>query len=411
MLRHLALVGVLAAALAAPPLAGHARVHESPTPSGIAPGQRGRGAPPVVSPEVQPDRRITFRVRAPEADEVRLNGGDIPSVGRGASMVKGDDDVWSLTVGPVPAGAYRYVFNVNGVNGTDPRNPATSESNNTAWSLVLVPGDERFDTRDVPHGAVAEVRYSSATLERTRRMHVYTPPGYEAGDQRYPVFYLLHGAGDSDDSWTTVGRAGIILDNLIASGAAVPMVVVMPAGHTRLDGGGAMGEAGTTEFVREFLDDVVPTIERRYRVLTDRGNRAIAGLSMGGHQSLNVAISALDRFAHVGVFSSGLIGAFGDQEGDAPPPLSEAGRRWETRHAAALGNADAKRGLRTLWFATGEDDFLLDTTVGTVALFERHGFAPVFVETAGGHTWLNWRDYLAAFVPLLFQSRPVPVLF
>src|SRR5213075_2117669 len=164
---------------------------------------------------------------------VRLSGSDIPGVGQGAEMTKGTNGVWEITLGPIGPGAYRYNFNVDGVSVIDPRNPATSESNNNVWSLVNVTGADFLDTKDVPHGAVSAVTYYSKALRRFRRMHVYTPPGYESGKGRFPVFYLLHGAGDSDDAWTTVGRAGFILDNLIANKQAKPMVVVMPAGHTR----------------------------------------------------------------------------------------------------------------------------------------------------------------------------------
>ena len=173
--------------------------------------QGGRGGSPVpqfASPDVGPDRTITFRIYAPQADAVRLTASDIPGVGQNAQFVRGDNGVWELTFGPVDPGAYRYNFNVDGVATIDPRNPATSESNNNVWSLVSVPGSDLFDTRDVPHGAVAEVTYKSTTLGRFRRMHVYTPPGYETSRDRYPVFYLLHGAGDNDDSWSTVGGPG-----------------------------------------------------------------------------------------------------------------------------------------------------------------------------------------------------------
>jgi hypothetical protein len=183
--------------------------------------EQGRGAqgPQVVSPEVGADRRIALRILAPQAQAVRLNASDIPGVpfgGGGAALTKGQNGVWEITVGPVPAGAYRYTFMVDGVATIDPRNPPTSESNNNSWSLVYVPGSDAFDTKSVPHGSVAEVHYYSTALKAFRRMHVYTPPGYETSSKKYPVFYLLHGAGDSDDSWSTVGRAGFILDNLIA---------------------------------------------------------------------------------------------------------------------------------------------------------------------------------------------------
>ena len=210
-------------------------------PATPAAAPQGRGAPPgpiVASPEVQADRHVTFRLLAPQAAEVSLRGTDIPGNMRGIAMTKGDEGVWSATVGPLEAGAYRYNFNVGGVSVIDRRNPSTSESNNNTWSLVVVPGSEEFDTKQVPHGAVATVTYYSTALGRFRRMHVYTPPGYEIGQQKFPVFYLLHGAGDWDDSWTSVGRAGFILDNLIAAKRAKPMIVVMPAGHTSRTGGG-----------------------------------------------------------------------------------------------------------------------------------------------------------------------------
>jgi enterochelin esterase family protein len=257
------------------------------------------------------------------------------------------------------------------------------------------------------------VTYQSTALGKYRRMHVYTPPGYELGSGRYPVFYLLHGAGDNDDSWTSVGRAGFILDNLIAAKQARPMIVVMPAGHTSRGPGSAIGRAATEEFVTDFTTAVMPYVEKHYRVLTDRANTAIAGLSMGGGQTLNIAIPQLERFAYIGVYSSGLLGAFPAPEpapaaapaaGAAPasPPLTAAD--FEKMHAAKLDDAGLKRGLRLLWFATGKEDRLLPTTQATVDLFKKHGFTPVFKESPGGHTWINWRNYLVEFAPQLFQN-------
>jgi enterochelin esterase-like enzyme len=362
--------------------------------------------PQVVSPEVTVDRRIVLRVLAPQAQSVRLNASDIPGVPFGQAapaMTKGTNGVWEIAVGPVPAGAYRYSFMIDGVATIDPRNPSTSESNNNSWSLVYVPGSDTFDTRNVPHGSVAEVHYYSTALNAFRRMHVYTPPGYETSSKKYPVFYLLHGAGDSDDSWSTVGRAGFILDNLIASKAAKPMVVVMPAGHTRAPGNPVASAAGDP-FVNDFVVDVMPYVEKNYRVSADRANTAIAGLSMGGSQTLTIAMAHPDRFAYIGVYSSGLLGVFpvGGRGGAAAPPATGPAE-WETRNAAALSSTSMKKGLRLFWFSTGKDDFLRENTVATVALFKKHGFTPVYKESAGGHTWLNWRDYLNAFAPQLFQ--------
>jgi enterochelin esterase family protein len=258
-----------------------------------------------VSPDVAGDRRITFRIHAPQAQAVRVNAGDIPALGQMGVMAKDEQGVWSFTTAALPAGAYRYNFNVDGVTVIDPRNPATSMSNNNVWSLALVAGSDAFDTRNVPHGAVASVTYYSAPLQRHRRMHVYTPPGYESNSTRYPVFYLLHGAGDSDEAWTSVGRAGIILDNLIAAKTVQPMIVVMPAGHTNgpMPGVGgpapalAIAPGAPDEFTQDFTGAIRPYVERNYRVLTGRQNRAIAGLSMGGSQQLHLAMPNINDFA------------------------------------------------------------------------------------------------------------------
>jgi enterochelin esterase family protein len=379
-------------------------------PASAAAQARGGGpaAPVVVSPEVSPDRRITVRLYAPKAEAVRLDASDAPGVplGGGAPMTKGENGVWQVTVGPLPAGAYRYAFNVDGVQTLDPRNPATSESNNNSWSLVYVPGSDLFDTKPVPRGAVAEVTYSSASLGMFRRMHVYTPPGYEtSGGRKYPVLYLLHGAGDSDDSWSTAGRAGFILDNLIAKKAAKEMIVVMPAGHTRVPAGaGVVSADANAAFSGDFMGSVVPYIEQHYRVASGRDNTAIAGLSMGGGQTLDIATANGAKFGYVGVFSSGLFGVFAiPGRGAAPPAWSKGSSEWEKRNATALADEKAKKGLKLFWFSTGKDDFLLQTTRSTVNLFKEYGYSPVYQESDGGHTWINWRDYLSEFAPLLFR--------
>jgi enterochelin esterase-like enzyme len=365
-------------------------------PAAERPRGRGPQGPQVVSPEVHADRRVTFRVLATNAESVRLSGSDIPGNGRGAEMKKGTNGVWEVTFDPIDPGAYRYNFNTDGVSVIDPRNPATSESNNNVWSLVYVPGSDFSDTKDVPHGAVAEATYHSKALQRFRRMHVYTPPGYESGKGRFPVFYLLHGAGDSDDAWSTVGRAGFILDNLIAARKAKPMIVVMPAGHTRPFGSGM--RSGSTnvadEFVQDFLTDIVPHIEKNYRVNSERDQRAIAGLSMGGGQTLNIAIPHLDKFAYMGVYSSGIFGI---------TSTNRTSPAFEDQHKDILDNPKLKKGLKLFWFGTGKDDFLVQTTRATVEMFKKHGFDVVYDETPGAHTWIVWRNYLHDFAPKLFQ--------
>jgi enterochelin esterase family protein len=348
--------------------------------------------PPVVSPEIAASRDVTLRLRAPSAERVDLvSGGDIPGVPiqGGLPLAKGADDTFSVMLPALAPGAYRYRFTVDGVPTSDPSNPATSESNGNAWSLFYVPGAPFMDTQRIAHGSVAEVHYFSTALGRTRRMHVYTPPGYEKNRDTYPVLYLLHGAFDGDDSWSTVGRAGFIVDNLIASGDARPMIVVMPDGHTARFGGTG-GGLNTADFVREFTADIKPYVESTYRIRKGRAATAIAGLSMGGAQTLDIAFGDLASYGYVGVFSSGVFG------------IADSSN-WENEHRAQLDDAAAKRDLE-LWFSTGKDDFLLDTTRATVAMLERHGFDVVYEESVGGHTWINWREYLAKFAPQLFDA-------
>jgi enterochelin esterase-like enzyme/dienelactone hydrolase len=356
---------------------------------------RPRG-PQVASPEVREDGKVVFRLQAPGAESVRLVSPDLGNLEATGRFNKNDEGLWQLEYGPIkPARALRYKFEVDGVQMVDPTNRETSEANGTVFSMVFVPGLKWMELQDVPHGAVSEVVYHSNVLNRFRRMHVYTPPGYESGNETYPVFYLLHGATDSDDSWSTVGRANVILDNLIAAGQAVPMVVVMPDGHVSQMGRGR-GGFQMEEFVNEFTNDIVPHVRKSYRVHTDRSKTAIAGLSMGGAQTLGVIGKDLAGYGYVGVFSSGIFGI--NRE-----PAN--GPSWEEQHLGVLKNADLKDGLQLLWFATGRDDFLIETSRDTVALFKKHDFDVVYEETDGGHTWVNWRDYLHQFAPMLFQAE------
>jgi enterochelin esterase family protein len=358
------------------------------------------GGPRITSPEVAADGKVTFRILAAKAEAVRLAGSDIPGIGGGADMTKGADGVWEVTLGPIAPGAYRYNFNVDGVSVIDPRNPSTSESNSNTWSLVYVSGSDFMDTKEVPHGAVAEVAYYSKSLKRFRRMHVYTPAGYELGKGVYPVFYLLHGASDSDDSWSSVGRAGFIMDNLIAAGKAEPMVVVMPAGHTGPFTWG-QGLPAANPFIEDLSKDIMPYIERNYRVHTDRGNRAIAGLSMGGGQTLTMLVEHMEKFGYAGVFSSGVFELMGRRRGNDG---GDSGGTWQERYGEVLKNDELKKGLELLWFATGKEDFLIETTRRTVGLLRENNFRVFYKETAGAHTWINWREYLNEFAPQLFRT-------
>jgi enterochelin esterase-like enzyme len=364
---------------------------------------RQRPRPPEFDSVEVVGHQVTFRLWAPQANAVLLASSDLPSTtpfSPGAAMIKQDNGVWVVTLDDIPAGTYRYQFSVDGLNVIDPRNPLTSESNNNTSSLMTVPGSAVSDLKDVPHGAVAALTYYSSALQRFRRAHVYTPPGYEAGTDRFPLLYLLHGASDSDASWSTVGRANYILDNLIAAGQAKPMIVVMPMGHTGPfafgPGGGNLGDQ-MAQFQRDFHQDLRPLIDRRYRTLTDRSQRAIAGLSMGGAQTLDAFVQHPLEFSYVGVFSSGVFGING--------PRNDAAGAWEQQHAAVLADPQVKQGLKSLWFATGTEDFLLETTQETVRVLREKDFDVVYHETDGGHTWIKWREhYLPQFVQLLFQD-------
>ncbi len=370
-------------------------------PNGLA-QDRQRQRPPEFSSVEVDGQRVTFRIWAPQAEAVLLSSSDLPTPSSpGNTLTKSETNgVWEISRENVPPGTYRYQFTVDGLNVIDPRNPATSESNNNTFSLMVVPGSEVSDLNDVPHGAVAIINYYSQTLKRFRRAHVYTPPGYEAGADRYPVLYLLHGASDSDASWSTVGRVGPVLDNLIAAGKAKPMIVVMPMGHTGPfsfgPGGGNLGTQ-MAEFQQDFHQDLRPQIEKRYRTIDERSQRAIAGLSMGGAQTLDAFVQHPLDFGYIGVFSSGVFGING--------PRNDATASWEEQHANVLDDPQVKQGLRLVWFATGTEDFLLSTTQETVKVLKGKGFDVVYHETDGGHTWSKWREhYLPEFAQLLFRE-------
>jgi enterochelin esterase family protein len=361
----------------------------------------------LKSAEVAADHKVTFRIYAPKADEVSVSG----EFGPGGPMSKDDRGVWSLTVGPLTPDFYSYTFTVDGVRTVDPKNPMVKPGIASLDSMVLVPGDEAdFEaTKDVPHGEVRAAWYRSRTLGGSRRMHVYTPPGYEGGSQRYPVLYLLHGGGDDDAGWPTVGRAGFILDNLIAAGRAVPMLVVMPNGSLprpanlpRPTPGAtpspevrAAMEAAQNRFTDELLKEVVPFVETTYRVRPGRDNRAIAGLSMGGGRTLRVVTTHPDQFGYVAVWSAGLFGANAEE--------------WEKRNEAFLKDADKVNGwVRRFEISVGDQDFALAGSKALAGALEKRGVKHAVHISGGGHTWINWRHYLNDLAPKLFQGAGPP---
>jgi enterochelin esterase-like enzyme len=334
-----------------------------------------------------------LRVYAPRASEVALRGDLVEGPPR-TGFLADAQGIWTLVLEHVPPGTYRYAFVIDGVTTPDPRNPMVSPTHSTVMSLVRVTGSQPSieDLQAVPHGAVAQVHYPSPVFG-PRRMHVYTPPGYERGTESYPVLYLLHGGGDCDASWSTVGRAGFILDNLIATRQAVPMLVVMPSGHAP----GPQGAPGTSPamtadpatdpFSADLLEGVMPYIEATYRVDMAPGARALAGLSMGGVQAANIGLVHAELFKYLGIFSSGWF----------PAVRAE----FEERHADALRSAAAQ--YRLIWTAWGSTDIARPNSLAMLEMFDRHGIHYQAKETSGGHTWTNWRSYLADLAPLLFR--------
>jgi enterochelin esterase family protein len=264
-------------------------------------------------------------------------------------------------------------------------------------SQVEVPADRPlyYDPRPVPRGVVHVHWYESNSLGSLRSVYVYTPPGYESGRSRCPVFYLLHGAGDTESGWVTVGRANVILDNLIAEGKARPMVVVMPFGHTQASmglGSTALANPDRSLFTRDLLEDVMPLVERLYRVSNQPDQRAIAGLSMGGGQALNIGLTRLDTFGWIGAFSSALM--------RMEPEKTFAG--------LLADPAASNKKLHLLWIACGKQDNLFEANQRFSELLNKHQVKHTFVATEGAHQWRVWRRYLNEFVPLLFGARPAP---
>lgn len=351
-----------------------------------------------VSPEVGADRRVTFRLLAPEAKSVTVSG----DFGPDTPLERGADGVWTATVGPLEPEMYVYFFVVDGVRLTDPENPEVKIGyvTSTTTSLLTVPGDGPafYDVQDVPHGEIRTLLYKSTSNGVTRELNVYVPPGYdEATDRRYPVLYLLHGFANDHHSWHRYGRANDILDNLIAQGAIEPFIVVMPLGyggaHVNGDGTGIAppdsgrlrGDAGLYE--RDLLEDVIPLIDGKYRTIADREHRAIVGFSMGGGQAGRFGLANLDTFSQIGIMSAGL----GDSL--AGEPL-----------ASVIAKASQTNDLiDLLWIACGTDDFALNGARATHEALEKAGITHTYVETEGAHHWRVWRRYLRDLAPLLFK--------
>ena len=369
----------------------------APNPPGRGPEARGAAAnPPLVtrSPEVGPDRRVTFRLLAPKASEVTLTGEFMEG---SRSLQKDDKGVWSVTVGSLEPEIYNYNFTIDGVRTIDPNNPRvkTGSTAFTIQSVLEVRGDSPafYDGQSVPHGEVRAHWYESKSLNALRRLTVYTPPGYDGNVQgRYPVLYLLHGANSDETVWTRDGHANLILDNLLAEGKAKPFLVVMPFGYGVPPGTPAPASGGgpsdnTALFSRDLIEDVIPLIQSRYRVYTDRDHRAIAGLSMGGGESLGIGLNHLELFSYVAGFSAAL----------RPAEFQK------TFAGLAASPQDANGKLHLLWIGCGNQDSLFPAAKSFSEFLTEQKIKHTFRESSGAHTWMNWRRYLNEFAPLLFR--------
>jgi enterochelin esterase-like enzyme len=351
-----------------------------------------------VSPEVHPDRSVTFRLFAPKASEVLLVGGPMIAVMGGPKpLVKDERGLWSVTVGPIPAGYYNYGFAVDGgIRSPDPANPNIEHRQwgHTSFFIVDDTQAQLFQAWKVPHGTVHILTYDSKSLGLARRAFVYTPPGYEeTPDQRLPVLYLLHGSGLLEEAWVETGQVNLILDNLLSQGKIKPMVVVMPygsvAGGDQPQGPGGpaapaqpnRGGRGGGGFENDLLNEVRPMVEAKFHVLNDREHRAIAGLSMGADQAATIGLGHLDLFSAIGAFSGN-----GIQLGSHTPE-----------------ELNAK--LQAMMISVGRQDPAFGRNQQTSQTFDQGNINHVFLTPEGGHIWPVWQLSIAQFTPLLFQDK------
>lgn len=361
---------------------------------------------PLVSPEVGEDGRVTFRLKAPEAVSVRVTGNWMPREGFGRAseaLERGAEGLWTLTTGVLPSELYRYNFIIDGVTTTDPSNVHLVRDVASISNIFIVPGGkgDRYSVQSVPHGTVSKRWYDSPVLGKSRRMTVYTPPGYEKSGKDYPVLYLLHGAGGDEEAWSDLGRATQILDNLIASGEAQPMIVVMPNGNVAQEAAPGESSEGMPQPVfmmprtmdggyEASFRDVIDFVEANYRAKADKKNRAIAGLSMGGFHSLHISRYYPETFDYVGLFSPVIL-----PRGNPTSPVYQDLDQTLT--------AQKDNGYELYWIGIGKDDFLFDEVTAYRGRLDRLKVPYTYLETEGGHEWPLWRDYLWVFAPRLFR--------
>lgn len=358
----------------------------------------------IKSPEINPDNTVIFRLYAPNANEVKVRG---DFAGEPIVMDKDSVGVWSYTTStPLSPELYMYTFEVDGVKVLDPSNVHMVRDVSTVMNIFLI--DEpssrahNYKVNDVPHGTVSRVWYESPGLGSTRRMSIYTPPGYEDSDQNYPVLYLLHGSGGDEEAWLALGRTAQILDNLIASGQAEPMLVVMTNGNANQTA--APGESSEGFIVPTFgvsrmnrgnfemaFPDVVNYVDSHYRTNTDKSHRAIAGLSMGGFHSLHISKQYPDMFDYIGLFSAAIF----PPEGSTSEVFTDFDGKLKTQF---------EKKPKLYWIGIGEDDFLYQDNVKYREILDAGHYPYEYYESPDGHIWRNWRIYLTEFAPKLFKE-------
>jgi len=372
----------------------------------------------IISPEIG-EESITFRFLAPYADSVKINGGFTPTVKMetrfgtfdvpsSVDMTRDEKGLWSITL-PLPEPElYTYSFIVDGLNVNDPNNVFMQRDGTRYLSVLLIPGKQIENYFEASQrGNLNQVWYDSPTLGMTRRLFVYTPYGYADSKDKYPVLYLLHGAGGDEDAWSTMGRACQILDNLIEKGLAKPMICVMPNGNPtqyaartlmieekprdpNSQGTGMMG----SDYPKSIVEDIVPFIEKTYRVDARPKSRAIAGLSMGGAHTITTSLMYPGFFDYICPLSMGIGMRFGNNDTNQ----EEIMKTYETQFKALK-----KAGYKLYFLAVGDSDFLYESAKTLDKMLTDNGLKHTFFVTPGGHTWSNWRIYLNTFAPQLFK--------
>jgi len=336
-------------------------------------------APSISSPEVHVDNTVTFKYYSRTAQRVSLSGEFLTA---NQAMTKDTSGVWSITVGPVKPDIYPYAFWVDSVNVADPNNAKIFANERFKRSIVEIPGNPPLvhSLQNVPHGKISYRLYKSGTLKTTRQVLVYTPPGFNPnGKLKYPVLYLIHGGSDTEETWTKVGNANFIADNLITQGKAKPMIIVMPYGNVR--------PAPMPDFTKDVINDIIPFIETNYPVLADSKNRAVAGFSVGGGQTLNIGLTNTDKFAYVCSY--------------APFTATEEFQKNFSNYAPDANKINNQ--LRLFTISVGTEDFLYESVKKNIALFEEKKIRVKPYIVPGGHTWMNCKLYLATTLQEIFK--------